>query len=435
LVANLFYLAYNSNDSSVTIMRVSDIMQKNVDFVTPQTPVRDVSRLIFGHNINGVPVCEKRKVVGFITERDILAQFYPTVSEYMEDPIHAKDFEGMERDVNRILDMPVNLVMHGKPTTISADTPILLAQSLMSVHKIGRLPVINEDGNLVGIISKGDIFKAIVGGNLPLGEEEEFYDWLTNHYDELIDWKKRLKAEMPSLTALLKKHKVEKVLDVAYSTGEHAVALAYEGFDVHGVETSGLMHQVASEKCRNIPNKIGDKINFLVGKYTDVTFELPKNLDAAIFLGNAFPHVTYTDPRILEEVNLKLNPEKAVVIFQIANFEKKLRDSSGLKDFFVKETDMLLEDQHAYLSFYSKKDDSTLMLNIVMLDSIEGRWTLKGLNSTPIHYVQKKEMERLLQKYGFKHISFHGSNSLYEPLFDKPFDLDTSEWMNIVAYR
>ncbi|PJA00602.1 MAG: hypothetical protein COX78_00325, partial [Candidatus Levybacteria bacterium CG_4_10_14_0_2_um_filter_35_8] len=65
-------------------MKVQDVMSSRVDLVFTDTPVREVSRLIFGKGVNGVPVCNGKKIVGFITERDILAKFYPSMQEYIE---------------------------------------------------------------------------------------------------------------------------------------------------------------------------------------------------------------------------------------------------------------------------------------------------------------------------------------------------------------
>ncbi|MDO8657403.1 MAG: CBS domain-containing protein, partial [Candidatus Levybacteria bacterium] len=77
-------------------MKVSDVMSTQVNTVSPDTSVSSVAQIIFGHNINGVPVVKDRKLVGFITERDILSRFYPSMQEYVEDPVSARDFEGME---------------------------------------------------------------------------------------------------------------------------------------------------------------------------------------------------------------------------------------------------------------------------------------------------------------------------------------------------
>lgn len=147
-------------------MKVKNAMSNKVDSVSPKTKVKELSKLIFLHHINGVPVLKGKKVIGFITERDILHQFYPSMQEYMEDTVNEANFEKMEKKINRIFEMTADKIMSKHVISVHPDLPILEAQSLMFVHKIGRLPVVDDKSNIVGIISKGDIFKYLVGKRL-----------------------------------------------------------------------------------------------------------------------------------------------------------------------------------------------------------------------------------------------------------------------------
>jgi CBS domain-containing protein len=145
-------------------VKVRDIFQKNVDFITPNATLLDAAKVIFGHNHKGVPVIKlpNKKLVGFITEQDILSQLFPNIKDLIEDYAHARDFEAMEGKVKMILVKKVKEVMSKKITAIHMDEPILEAESLMKLKDISRLPVIDNKGNLIGIISKGDIFRALV---------------------------------------------------------------------------------------------------------------------------------------------------------------------------------------------------------------------------------------------------------------------------------
>ncbi|KKR76828.1 MAG: CBS domain containing membrane protein [Candidatus Levybacteria bacterium GW2011_GWA2_40_8] len=147
-------------------MKVKDAMSKKVDYVFTKSKVKNISKLIFIHQINGVPVLSGKRVIGFITERDILAKFFPSIQEYIEDPVNTSNFEKMERKISEIFDLTADKIMSKRLVTIEPDAPILRAQSLMLSHKVGRLPVVDKRGNLIGIISKGDIFKALVGKRL-----------------------------------------------------------------------------------------------------------------------------------------------------------------------------------------------------------------------------------------------------------------------------
>lgn len=414
-------------------MKVSDVMSKEVEFVVPDATVREVSRIIFGRGINGVPVCEGTKILGFITEKDIIARFYPSMQDYMEDPVHSSDFESMERNVAEILSLPVKAIMSKRPTTVGPNTPVLKAQSLMATHKVGRLPVVDEQGNLVGMISRGDIFRAIVEQQLPLHQEEGFYDWLAEYYDRIIDWKKRLAAEIPELAQLFTKEKARKILDIASGTGEHTLALTMEGFNVFGLEKSGVMTRKAIEKKSRLPQEKRDNAQFLNGTYKNIVGKLPSDFDAAIFMGNVLPYIKYGDERILDEVVAVLNPKKAVMVFQIANFDKAF-SLGGLREIVRRKSEIPYKHEYLFFSLYSKENQKHVTSTRMIFQVVGDRWKFLSVNSTPVLYVGKEEIALLLKKVGFARVSFFGS-SFYEPIFAHPFNKEESDWLYVIARR
>lgn len=145
-------------------MKVSDVFQKKVDYITPSSTLSDAARFIFGHNHKGLPVVQgpRKKLVGFVTEQDITSQLFPSVQELMEDYVNERDFETMEKRVKSVLTKKVKNVMSKKVISIHVDEPLLKAESIMKLKDISRLPVVDNKGNLIGIISKGDIFRALV---------------------------------------------------------------------------------------------------------------------------------------------------------------------------------------------------------------------------------------------------------------------------------
>ncbi|MBI4097722.1 MAG: CBS domain-containing protein [Candidatus Levybacteria bacterium] len=147
-------------------MKVANAMSRKVDYVSPETRIKEFSKLIFSHKINGVPVVKGKKVVGVITERDILQQFFPSVKEYMEDMVNEANFEKMEKKVSGIFEMRARQVMSKHPITVSAEVPLLEALSMMFTQKVGRLPVVDKKKRIIGIIAQGDIFKYLVGKRL-----------------------------------------------------------------------------------------------------------------------------------------------------------------------------------------------------------------------------------------------------------------------------
>lgn len=145
-------------------MKVKDVFKKNVSYVNPESSLIDAAKLIFGKNHQGLPVVNesRKKLVGFITEQDILSLLFPHVSELIKDYVHERDFEKMEENVKFILTKKVKSVMNKNIVSINLEEPILKAESLMKLKDIRRLPVVDDKGHLIGIITKGDIFRKLV---------------------------------------------------------------------------------------------------------------------------------------------------------------------------------------------------------------------------------------------------------------------------------
>lgn len=100
--------------------------------------VRDAVAMLAEHRIGALPVMKDGKVVGIISERDVI---------YC---LHSDDAD--------VLDWPVERVMTAPAITVAIDFPVLAALSQMTQRRIRHLPVVNERG-LVGIVSIGDLVK------------------------------------------------------------------------------------------------------------------------------------------------------------------------------------------------------------------------------------------------------------------------------------
>lgn len=415
-------------------MRVADIMNKQVEFVTTETPVIDVSSLIFGRNINGVPVVDKLKLVGFITEKDILTKFFPTVGEYVEDPFREGNFEGMEKKVDEIFGLKAKQIMSKTPITVREDTPLLKAQSLMFLNKIGRLPVVNEDGELIGILSKSDIFRTIVGQKIPFGADEQFHDWLSRRFDLITDQEKRLSKEIPDLVNLFKKEKVQKILDVGCGTGVHAIALAKRGFQVVGIDRSKRMNFVAKEKTNKLPSSVKKRLQFIQSEYENLGDLLSDRFDAAMFMGSGLAH--NSDPEhVLKEVN-KVLAKKTVMVCQVANYEKVIKTNKRFYDFNIRKSHLSVEREQAFLRFFDPTEKGLLTQNVCVFARGEKRWSFKGMHAVSINPLNENRLELMFKKFKFN-TKFYGGEEgyYYDFLFRKPFRPLQSDVLIAVAKR
>lgn len=417
-------------------MKVSDVMQKHVDFVNTDANILDVARLIFGRGINGVPVCKDKKVVGFVVETDILAKFFPSMREHIEDTVHTRNFEEMEKKTEEILQLSVSEIMNKNHIAIDPDVPLLKAQSMMQVNGVGRLPVVDKRNFLLGIISKGDIFKALVGRKMPYAEGEEYHDWIAKHYDFAIGWESRLPKEIPALTKLFKKHNTRKVLDIGCGTGEHAIALAENNFSVLGIENSRLMFNVAQSKWEKLPKVLQEKVRFIRKDHLQALREIKEEFDAAIFMGNTLAHMPYAYLEVLKELDRILSPKNAMIIGQFLNFEKAIKVNNRLFNFSIKQSKLSPEREHAYFWFYDppRKKGDHLVLNSSILNFNGRVWSSGGMNSVATAALTQEKLKKLLRKIKFTQVSFYGTKG-WGSLFSNPFKRLESDWLTVVARR
>jgi CBS domain-containing protein len=132
-------------------MQAQDIMARNPVSVTPDMPVREAARLMKSEDIGVVPVVEdnaSRRVVGLLTDRDIAVR---VVAE------------------GRDATTPVREAMSGSPKTVRDNATVDDVMRLMGAEKVRRVPVVDERGALVGLVSQADVI--LEGRNRGRAEE------------------------------------------------------------------------------------------------------------------------------------------------------------------------------------------------------------------------------------------------------------------------
>jgi len=140
--------------------RVSDVMTTSVVTVDRITPYQEIDRLLTQHKISGMPVLKMgREVAGVVSEADLLAA---------EDETSRK--ARMARSAGRRwrlrpqphVNLTAETLMTTPAITIGPDATIPAAARLMNTHHVRRLPVVDEDGKLVGIVSRRDLLSVFL---------------------------------------------------------------------------------------------------------------------------------------------------------------------------------------------------------------------------------------------------------------------------------
>ncbi len=140
--------------------RVSDVMTTSVVTVDRITPYQEIDRLLTQHRISGVPVLKMgREVAGMVTETDLLA----AEDEKSRRARMASSVDGRRLHHKRPhVSLTAGTLMTAPAITIGPDATIPAAARLMNTHHIRRLPVVDKDGKLVGIVSRRDLLSVFL---------------------------------------------------------------------------------------------------------------------------------------------------------------------------------------------------------------------------------------------------------------------------------
>ncbi len=131
-------------------MFVRERMSRPVIFVSPEMPIHDALALFKKEHIRRAPVIKDGKLVGIISEKDLL--------NASPSPVSSLSIWEMNYLLSKVA---VKQVMTKKVLTVTEDTPIEEAARIMADNKIGGLPVV-RDGKVVGIITETDLFKVFL---------------------------------------------------------------------------------------------------------------------------------------------------------------------------------------------------------------------------------------------------------------------------------
>jgi len=142
-------------------MIVKDIMNTAVKTAKSDTLIKDIASIMCLNKISGVPViADDNSLEGILSEKDILRVMFPDVKQIMEEGVKP-NFESIEADYTSVLGKKAGDLMTQAVASVTPDMPLLKAASLMCVKNIRRIPVTDESNKLVGIVSIGDVHKAI----------------------------------------------------------------------------------------------------------------------------------------------------------------------------------------------------------------------------------------------------------------------------------
>ena len=138
-------------------MKVRDLMTTEPVTTTPDTPLKEAARLMVRHKVSGLPVIDKGKVVGIVTEGDFLRQEANRDQPYrfsLLDALFGDEPSGPPAAET------VGEVMTEQVLTVAPEATLSEAARIMSSRRVKRLPVVTPEGKLIGVISRADVVNA-----------------------------------------------------------------------------------------------------------------------------------------------------------------------------------------------------------------------------------------------------------------------------------
>jgi acetoin utilization protein AcuB len=130
-----------------TAMTIADIMSRDPECVAPDTSLMEIRRLLHQRGFHHLLVREDDRLVGVISDRDVLRTLSPFLDTHSETP----------RDV-RTLAKQASDLMRTDPITVPPDVTIREAAGLLLENSISSLPVV-DDGQLLGIVTTKDLLE------------------------------------------------------------------------------------------------------------------------------------------------------------------------------------------------------------------------------------------------------------------------------------
>ncbi len=147
------------------ILKISDVMTGDVKTISPDHTMRDIMDLLRESRISGVPVVDNKKnIIGLISTEDLIKCL-----------------------ANQEIDAPISKYMSTDLVTINSFDYLTESLKLFAKTGLGRLPVLGKNGELVGILTKGDVTYGLLKALQSDYQEEEVRKYRASHLFEDIE--------------------------------------------------------------------------------------------------------------------------------------------------------------------------------------------------------------------------------------------------------
>lgn len=147
-------------------MKAKDIMTSDVVVVKQDATIKDIAEIFLKNRIGGVPVVDdENKIVGIISETDIIQKEknvnVPSFINILQGYIFFDSFKEVEDDIRKIAAYKASDIMSTDVMTVKEDDRVEYVANKMIKKSINRVPVVDDNNYIKGIICRYDLIKAM----------------------------------------------------------------------------------------------------------------------------------------------------------------------------------------------------------------------------------------------------------------------------------
>jgi len=144
-------------------MRVRDIMIRDVVVLKPDVSAKEAMEILFKREISGLPVVDDNNILrGMFTEKNIMRHLLPGYLENVGKFVYEEHPKIISKKMQELERLTVGNLMRKEVVTVSEDTMLVEVSRLMLTQKVRRIPVVDKDNRIIGIVSRCDVLKAFL---------------------------------------------------------------------------------------------------------------------------------------------------------------------------------------------------------------------------------------------------------------------------------
>lgn len=150
---------------AVNGMKVKDFMIKEVISVLPEASIKEVMKTFVEKNIGGVPIVDSNgKLLGIVTDGDILRAIKPVdqhIQNYFTYSIFIEE-QNLETVMGEMKNRPIIKIAKTRSiVTVYPEDDMKKVVQLLAKHHFKKLPVVDDENRVVGVLSRGDVIRNI----------------------------------------------------------------------------------------------------------------------------------------------------------------------------------------------------------------------------------------------------------------------------------